>query len=235
MYRETIHHATGVTEGTASEGHATMLLTTALRREYAVEFTPAGGALITWTRRLFGTGEGSVVRAERSISLEPEMPVGNLSATTRLDLDLIAGDRHARYAEKDGRRVVTGLTWQIPAFTTARLRARGLVVEDGDRLRLSLTARLGLLAQLHRTRTTEPKGWYRPSAGDPYGAAGLNRPGGRAGMLRDGTSAATCACGALSAWGGDRDEARRLTLAHRREVAAAFIAEHLARVEAPGA
>ncbi|GHA94411.1 hypothetical protein [Streptomyces chryseus] len=233
MYRETVQHSTGVTEGTASERHATMLLTSAVRRGYAVEFTPAGGALITWTRHLFGPGEGSVVRAERSISLEPLMPVGALSPTTRIDLDLVAGDRQAQYAEKGGRRVITGLVWEIPAFTTARLRARGLVVEDGERLRLSLTARLGALAQQHRTRTTEPRGWYRPSAGDPYGAAGLNRPGGRAGMLRDGGSAATCSCGALSGWGGDRDEARRLTRDHRRAVAAAFIAEHLAPVPAP--
>ncbi|GGW99935.1 hypothetical protein [Streptomyces chryseus] len=233
MYRETIHHAAGVTEGTAHERHATMLLASAVRRGYAVEFTPAGGALITWTRHLFGPGGNSAVRAERSISLEPLTPVGALSATTRLDLNLIAGDRHTRYAEKDGRRVIAGLTWQIPAFTTARLRARRLVVEEGDRLRLSLTARLGLLAQQHRTRTTDPRGWYRPSAGDPYGVAGLNRPGGRAGMLRDGGSAAMCSCGALSGWGGGRDEARRLTRDHRRAVAAAFIAEHLASVPAP--
>ncbi|MFH8577155.1 hypothetical protein [Streptomyces zaomyceticus] len=235
MYRETIHHATGVAEGTANERHATRLLTTAARRGHAVEFTPAGGALITWTRHLFGRSEGSVVRAERSISLEPLMPVGALSTTTRMDLALIAGDRHAHYAEKGGRRVVAGLTWEIPAFTTAKLRARGMVVEEEDRLRLSLTARLGLLAQQHRTRTTAPEGWYRPSAADPYGSAGLNRPGGRAGMLRDGGSAATCSCGALSAWGGDRDEARRLTLAHRRAVAAAFITEHLAPVPTPAA
>ncbi|MGW8602983.1 hypothetical protein ACWGLB_29040 [Streptomyces sp. NPDC055893] len=235
MFRETIHHAAGVTEGAASERAATMLLTTAVRRGYAVEFTPAGGALITWTRHLFGRTEGSVIRAERSIGLEPEMPVGNPSATTRIDLDLIAGDRHAHYAEKGGRRVVAGLTWEIPAFATARLRARSLVVEEEDRLRLSLTARLGLLAQLHRTRTTSPEGWRRPSAADPYGSTGLNRPGGRAGMLHNSSSAATCACGGLSGWGGDRDEARRLTLAHRRTVAAAFITEHLARVAAPGA
>ncbi|MFC9341459.1 hypothetical protein ACFT0G_31095 [Streptomyces sp. NPDC057020] len=175
------------------------------------------------------------MRAQRSISLEPEMPVGNLSSTTRLDLDLIAGDQNARYAEKDGRRMVAGLTWEIPAFATARLRARGLVVEDSDRLRLSLTARLGRLAQLHRTRTTSPEGWCRPSAADPYGSAGLNRPGGRAGMLHNGSSAATCAYGELSGWGGDRDEARRLTRDHRRVVAAALVTEHLARVAAPGA
>ncbi|MEU0275554.1 hypothetical protein [Streptomyces sp. NPDC006307] len=230
MFRETIHHSSGGSVGTASEQHATMLLTTARRRGYDVEFTPAGGALITWTRHLFGPGEGSVVRAERSIELEPVTPVGALSATTRLDLHLIAGDRHARYVEKDGRRVISGLLWEIPAFTTARLGARGLVVEDGDQLRLSLTARLALLAQQHRTRTTPPQGWYRPPASDPYGSAGLNRPGGRAGMLRDGGSAATCSCGALSGWGGDRDEARRLTRDHRRAVAAAFVSEHLVYV-----
>lgn len=227
MFRETLHHAGGVTEGAASNRHATMLLTRAVRRAYAVEATPSGGALITWTRRLFGPGAVSAVRAERSIGLEPVTPVGALSAATRDDLALIAATPDARYAIQGGRRIITGLMWTIPPFPTARLRARGLVVEENGRLRLSLAAQLGLLAQAHRTRTTEPQGWYRPSASAPYGSAGLNRPGGRAGMLRDGSSAALCACGALSATGGDRTEARRLAAEHRREMTARFITDRL--------
>ncbi|MGW1353045.1 hypothetical protein ACWCQE_27820 [Streptomyces sp. NPDC002409] len=228
MYRETVTHAHGTTEGTASEQHAVMLLVRAVRRGYAIEATAAGGALITWTRHLFGPGENTVIRADRSITLEPSTPVGTLSDAVRADLDLIDGDRHARYDEEGGRRVIRGLLWRIPAFTTARLRARGLVVEEGERVRLSLTARLGLLAHAHRTRTAAPNGWYRPSAGASYGSAGLNRPGGRAGMLYDGGSAAVCSCGDLSAFGGDRGEARRLAREHRRAVAAAFVAERLA-------
>ncbi|WP_406501576.1 hypothetical protein OHA04_27540 [Streptomyces sp. NBC_01590] len=227
MYRETIAHAHGTTEGTASEQHATMLLARAARRGYAIEVTTPGGALITWTRHVFGPGENTVVRADRSITLEPFTPVGTLSDTVRADLDLIAGDPHARYAEENGRRVIRGLVWRIPAFTTARLRARGLVVEEEGLVCLSLTAHLGLLAHAHRTRTTTPEGWRRPSAGDPYGSAGLNRPGGRAGMLYGGGSAAVCSCGGLSAFGGDRSEARRLAREHRRAVAAAFVAEQL--------
>ncbi|MCY0957708.1 hypothetical protein [Streptomyces sp. H27-H5] len=229
MFKQTQQHAGGVTEGTASEPAARMLLATAVRRGYTVEATPAGGALITWTRHLFGATDGAVVLATRSISLEPFTPVGALSGPTRDDLALIGGDRHAHYAEEDGRRVIAGPMWRIPAFATARLRARTLVVEDGDRVRLSLTARLGLLAQTHRTRTTEPEGFRRPSAGDPYGSAGLNRPGGRAGMLRDGSSWAVCSCGQLNgALGGTRDEARRLTREHRRAMTAQFVTEHLA-------
>lgn len=226
MFTETINHAGGIAEGSASERHAVAALVRAVRRGYAVEATPTGGALITWSRSEFTAG-GNVVRAERSITLEPFTPTGVLSPAMREDLALIAGDRHARYAEENGRRVITGLVWRIPAFTTARLRARGLVVEEDGLLRLSLTARLALLAQTHRTRTTEPEGWYRPSAGDPYGAAGLNRPGGRGGLLRDGTSAALCSCGTLSAFGGDRVDARRLTAEHRREVTSRFVTEHL--------
>ncbi|MFE3378749.1 hypothetical protein [Streptomyces anulatus] len=229
MFKQTQQHAGGVTEGTAIERHARRLLVTAVRRGYAVEATPTGGAHITWNALLFGPGGGSVVRAPRSIELAPFTPVGALSATTREDLALIAGDRHARYAEQAGRRVITGPFWTIPAFATARLRARALVVEEEGRVCLTLTARLGLLAQAHRTRTTEPEGWYRPSAGDRYGSAGLNRPGRRAGVMRDGSSWAVCSCGELTgALGEDRAGARRLAAEHRREVAARFIAERLA-------
>ncbi|MFC8465972.1 hypothetical protein [Streptomyces sp. NPDC057250] len=229
MFRETIHHPGGVTHGHANERHAVSILTRAVRRGYAVEATPSGGALITWTRATFGPTADGTIRADRSISLEPFTPVGAISPTTRADLALIGGDPHAHYAEQDGRRVISGLVWRIPAFTTARLRARSLITEDeAGRVRLTLTARLGLLAQAHRTRTTEPAGWHRPSAATPYGSAGLNRPGRRAGMLHDGGSAALCACGGLAGYGSDRAEARRLTAAHRREVTTRFITEHLA-------
>ncbi|MGW7708292.1 hypothetical protein [Streptomyces sp. NPDC054771] len=228
MFRETITHAHGVTVGTASEQHAVMLLVRAVRRGYDVEATATGGAQITWGRMVFGPGGGVVVRAERSIELEPVTLVGLLSITTRTDLDLIDRDRHARYVEERGRRVLRGLLWCIPATTTARLLARGLVVEGEDgRVRVSLAARLALLAQDHRTRTTVPDGWHRPHAGDRYGSVGLNRPGRRAGLLRDSTSVAVCTCGELSAHGGDRADARRLATDHRRAVAAAFIAEQL--------
>lgn len=227
MFNQTQRHAGGVTQGTASERHARMLLVSAVRRGYAVEATPAGGALITWTRHLFGPDGFSVVRADRSISLVALTPVGPLTEVIRDDLALIAQERRARYASEGRRRVIGGLTWRIPAGATARLLDRGLVVEEEGLVRLALTARLGLLAQTHRTRTTEPEGWYRPSAGDPYGSAGLNRPGGRAGMRRDNTSSADCKCGALSAVCGDRTEARRMADRHRREVAARFVTDQL--------
>ncbi|MFG2404239.1 hypothetical protein ACGFR8_07845 [Streptomyces brevispora] len=225
MFRETITHAGGTTEGTASETHAVTLLVRAARRQYAMEATPAGGALITWTRHVFGPGGNSLVLVDRSIRLDPMTPVGNLTDTVREDLSLVDGDPRARYDLVKGRRVITGTLWQVPPFPTAGLRARRLVVEDRGRVRLTLTARLGLLAHAHRTTTTAPRGWYHPSA---YESAGLNRPGRRAGLLRDSTSAAVCSCLELSAVGGDREHARRLALDHRRAVTAEFVADRLA-------
>ncbi|MEW2071805.1 hypothetical protein [Streptomyces sp. NPDC007346] len=225
MFHETITHAGGTTEGVASEAHAVTLLDRAVRRQYAVEATPAGGALITWTRHLFGPGATSVVLVDRSIRLDPMTPVGNLTDAVREDLALVDGDPHARYELQQERRVITGGLWRIPPFATAGLRARRLVVEDRGHVRLTLTARLGLLAHAHRTTTTAPRGWYHPSA---YESAGLNRPGRRAGLLRDSTSTAVCTCRELSAVAGDRDEARRLARDHRRAVAAAFVTARFA-------
>jgi hypothetical protein len=225
VYRETITHAGGTTDGTASEAHARMLLVRAVRRGYTVEATATGGAVITWTRALFGPGANSAVTAHRAIHLHPVTPVGALVDAVRDDLARIDGDHHAAYELDRDRRVITGLVWRIPPYTTARLRARSLVTEQDGHVRLTLTALLGLLAHEHRTTTTEPEGWHRPHS---YEHAGLNRPGRRAGMMLSTASAAVCTCRALSAMGGTREDARRLGRDHRRAVAAAFVADRLA-------
>ncbi|MEU5834507.1 hypothetical protein ABZ820_12655 [Streptomyces diacarni] len=225
MFRETIHHAGGVTEGTASEAHALYLLRRAARRGYDIEVTKAGGALITWTARLFGRRDGEVIEEARSIELAPHLPVGAaLTDATVRDLTDIHEARRPCYADENGRRVISlnGFC-RIPPAATARLRARGLVAEDGDgRVRLTLTARLGLLARAHRTRTTEPRGWHYP-ADIGMASAGLCKPGRRSGLLYDRGSAAVCSCGQIAAYGDGRDEARRRAADHRREITRAFI------------
>ncbi|MFI0827240.1 hypothetical protein ACH4Q7_22605 [Streptomyces roseolus] len=216
MFRETVHHAGGATQGIASEAHALLILRRGARRGCHIEASTDGGVLVSWTRR-----EPRGALAHRSISLVPQMPVGTLTDAVLRDLAAVAGLRPARYGRDSiGRRVILAGLAEIGATRTAALRARQLVTDDrAGAVRLTLTARLGMLAAAHRTTTTEPHGWDRAGAL----SAGLNRPGGRAGMLRSSASAATCSCGQLHAWGGDRDEARRLGRDHRRDMARAFV------------
>lgn len=224
MFTETITHAGGVSTGTVSEDHARYLLRRGVRRGADVEATPAGGARISWAASSLTAG-GAPVRVDRAIELTPQMSVGILTATVRADLSCIEATPASRYRMDDDRRVIVCGLHRIPPFATARLRARRLVVEEQGRVRLSLTAQLGLLAHAHRTTTTQLSAWHRSV--ELYGSAGLNRPGRRAGLLYSPASRAVCTCGELSAVGGDRDEARRLATAHRRAIAAAFVASEL--------
>lgn len=167
MFRESITHLGGTTEGTASERHALTTLSRALRRGYAIDLTRDGGATITWTARSFGPGE-TVVSAPRSISFTPELPVGRaLTDATGYDLLLVDSVRDATYDPVN--RVITGGIWRIPQAATARLRVRGLVVvDDHNRAGQSLAARIGLFARDHCTRATESDGWQsRPTAVPP--------------------------------------------------------------------
>lgn len=221
MFRETVTHAGGTSEGTASEAHALMLLRRAVRRGYAIEATREGGALITWTRRDLGSR-----LVHRSITLAPQMPVGKLTDAIVEDLVTVDELRPAQYIENDfGRRVILAGLVEVGPMATASLRARRLVTTDDQApVRLTLTARLGLLANAHRTSTTEPQGWARPAdIGLQAVTAGLNKPGRRAGMIRSSGSAATCTCRELHEFGGDRTEARRLAHIHLHDVAAAFV------------
>lgn len=149
MFHETVTHASGETKGRASEAHGLLLLRRALKRGHAIQATPAGGASITWS--LMGHGGRAVVR---SITLAPHTPVGALTDDTARDLGVIDSAGTARYDLRDGRRVITAGLYEIPALTTARYRARSLVTADrADRVRLTLTARLGLLAHEHQAGT----------------------------------------------------------------------------------
>ncbi|MFF4408549.1 hypothetical protein [Streptomyces sp. NPDC001404] len=75
----------------------------------------------------------------------------------------------------------------------------------------------------HLTWTTEPRGWYFPSD-HPHpalrGSAGLNKPGGRAGKLYDGSSLALCTCGWRD-FADDRVGARWAARRHRERAGGA--------------
>ncbi|MFJ1606999.1 hypothetical protein ACIOHS_27050 [Streptomyces sp. NPDC088253] len=145
MFRETVTHAGGDSQGTASESHALMLLRRALNRGYGMEATLTGGASIRWTRVDVTTH--SIVL--RSVALAPELPADALDDATRARLALIGlGD--AQYVVHADRRVITAGGTEIEPFDTARLRARRLVAVDrNNRVRLTLAARLSLLALDH--------------------------------------------------------------------------------------
>ncbi|MDX3345933.1 hypothetical protein PV387_39390 [Streptomyces sp. ME02-6987-2C] len=145
MFRETVTHAGGDSNGTAGESHALMLLRRALNRGYAMEATLTGGACIRWTR-----ADLSRAIVVRSIVLDPETPVGDFDGATCFLLARI-GVGDARYAVHPDRRVIAFDDGEIAPAETARLRARRLVAVDGKgAVRLTLSARLGLLAHDHR-------------------------------------------------------------------------------------
>ncbi|MGW6460142.1 hypothetical protein ACWF94_30140 [Streptomyces sp. NPDC055078] len=149
MFHETVTHASGESRGHASEAHGLLLLRRALKRGHAIQATPAGGSSITWSR--MGHGGRAVVR---SITLTPQTPVGALTNDTVRDLGVIDSTGTARYDLRDGRRIIAAGLFEIPALTTARYRARSLVTADrADRVRLTLTAHLGLLAREHQAGT----------------------------------------------------------------------------------
>jgi hypothetical protein len=149
MFRETVTHASGESTGTASEAHALFLLRRAARHGYGIEATAAGGAVITWTR----TGIGGRT-ALRSITLTPHIPVGTLTEETIRHLGVINARVGAHYELREQRRIIAVGLYEIRPLDTARLRARALVTaDDAAPVRLTLTARLGLLANAHTTGT----------------------------------------------------------------------------------
>lgn len=145
MFTETVIHAGGLTEGTASEPHAFRLIRQAIRRGYTVTPTKAGGAVITWTAR-HPIRNGTTVEEPRSISLTPQTPAGPI--TNRLQADLLAVHRAgaALPCIQSGRTVIRTGAQCIGPAATSRLYAHRLVVEEGGRVRLTLVAYLALLA-----------------------------------------------------------------------------------------
>ncbi|MEV8396686.1 hypothetical protein [Streptomyces niveus] len=204
-------------DGRASERAAASLLTRVqARRGARVEPTRDGGAFIAWTVLRFGERDGDVVETECTITLKPLVPLGRLTQTIRADLDIIDAAPGRTRLDASAHRITTGFH-SIPPAATARLVERGwVVVEAGGSVRLSLAARLALHADAHRTTTSEPIGYYRP---DQAVSAGANRGGRRNGLLHNGTSRASCACGELSKYDDSRYGARIRARKHREETA----------------
>ncbi|MCF3960293.1 hypothetical protein [Streptomyces fuscigenes] len=149
MFTETVVHAGGTTEGTASEAHAFHLIRRALTRGYTVTPTENGGAVITWTVHLLGAGGHR--RQPRSITLTPHTPAGPLTDQVRADLHTVHAATGALPAREDGRPIIRAGLCRIGPAATSRLYAHRLVLEQGGRVRLTLMAHLALLAAQHAT------------------------------------------------------------------------------------
>jgi hypothetical protein len=216
-FRMTVTSADGtISEGTCGEAAARRMLSTAMRRGYRTEATLQGGAVMVRDIR------GGVVPRRHTVTLEPATPAGKITDTARRDLELIAS-RGASLLPNG--RIKAGYIYGIPPAATAQLIARGLVTVAGDAVTISLAARLAMLAQDHRTETREPKGYVYPSdIGRGHLSAGLNKPGGRAGKVYDGSSVASCSCRGWSYPAGDRDTARRKAHEHRQQATATMLA-----------
>ncbi|MEU1372018.1 hypothetical protein ABZ454_38930, partial [Streptomyces sp. NPDC005803] len=224
------------TTGALTEAQAVTLLRRATtRRRCTIEASRTGRVIVQ--RKVW---DGGTVPKVCTIVLDPVVRVAAITPTARGDLDAIAA--HGAYlvtgADKVFRelngRIAAGLVSIAPA-ASQRLIDRGLVVlgapyrstsngylpEMRTPVRVSLAARLVMLADDHRTHTTTPGGYGRPA--DSRVTAGLNKPGGRAGVTYDGTSGGSCSCGGWSGWYDGQDGARRAARAHRQEAAAAFV------------
>lgn len=216
-FRETVTDADGAAaEGTCSEAHALALLRRAVRLGYRVEATRHGGAVIA--REIpAGTDQWSPPRTH-TVTLEPVTPAGTVTAANRIDLGII--DRRGglrRPAQLNHGRIDAGLN-SIPPAAAARLIDRGLVTVDGTTVTVSLIARLAMVAQDHRTETSEPRGYHREQ--------GVIGPWRKGGCVYDRSSAAHCEC-RWSYPAEDRDDARRRAREHRQQAAAAMLADLL--------
>jgi hypothetical protein len=220
-------------KGSVAEECARRMLRDAPGQGIRAEATKTGGVVFTWEAPSRTPASGLQVS-----TLEPQAPIGRLTPTVREDLealDLYPAERvdeaEAGFRANVGR--ISAGVYSVPRGTSARLVERGLLVPAGESysttsnghlpetrtpFRLSLAARLALHAHAHLTTTGAPRGYYRP--GGEVASAGLNKPGGRAGMLHDSTSWAKCSCGSWSQFADTREEARRLARAHREEATA---------------
>ncbi|WP_331761029.1 hypothetical protein OG225_43150 (plasmid) [Nocardia sp. NBC_01377] len=211
------------TTATYDEPAALSLLRRAARRGFSIQAHRSGGFRIQWQAHRVGAPS-----TPRTITAEPMTPA-RLTATMRADLEDIAARARVRRAP-DGT-IRFGLS-RIPRAATARLHARGLLTAPADdpaRVVVTLSARLALLAEAHRTWTKAPRGWYRPAddirPGEWAFSAGSFRPGGKSGKAHDRTSSAGCSCKQFAEFAHDRADAARRARQHREAVAAAMLAE----------
>lgn len=153
MFTETIESPGSVSTGAASEAHALILLRRSCNRGYAIQPTPDGGAIIRYRKRHLGQPEPVV----HTVTLAPLVPVGDLTDSDTGNLRVIDGAKISRFADS-GRYtlpVIAAGMYEIPPAQAESLQARNLVAADSNgNVRVTLSARLGLLARAHEQLAT---------------------------------------------------------------------------------
>lgn len=148
MFTETIESDSSTTTGTATEPHALTLLRRACSRGYAIEPQRTGGVIIRW-RRIDLTTHAPVLR---SITLTPQVPADPTDYDLS-NLRVIASVPVVRLvdSEKYTLPVIEAGTYAIPPSQAERLLAQGFLLNaDNEHLRLTLAARLCLVAAKHQ-------------------------------------------------------------------------------------
>ncbi|PWI16011.1 hypothetical protein DI272_18945 [Streptomyces sp. Act143] len=147
MFTETVDSGSSTTTGTASEPHALVLLRRACNRGYAIEPQRTGGAIIRWRR----IDPGTLTPALRSITLTPQVPADPTDYELS-DLRVIASVPVVRLVDSERYTlpVIEAGVCQIPPSRAERLLAQGFLLNtDNEHLRLTLAARLSLVAAAH--------------------------------------------------------------------------------------
>jgi hypothetical protein len=153
MFTETVESPGNLSTGAASEAHALILLRRASSRGYAIEPTREGGAIVRYRKRHLGHPEPVV----HTITLAPHVPAGDLVDGDVFTLRAIDDAKVARFTDSDryALPVIAAGTYEVPPAQTESLQGRHLLAVDDDRnVRLTLSARLGLLAHAHERLAT---------------------------------------------------------------------------------
>lgn len=161
-----------------------------------------------------------------TVTLVPIAGGGGVTGPMRRELAAISSEPGACYLPESGRIRSSFLT-EATRATTRALIARGLVVVDPDTndVTLSLRARLLMIADRHRTETSQPTGYL-------YDAFGCRRSNKRGTLMRDPSSWARCSCDWFAA-GYDRDDARWKARQHREEALTPLLREQFGTGRGP--
>ncbi|MEU5497931.1 hypothetical protein [Streptomyces griseofuscus] len=148
MFTETVDSGSSITTGSVSEPHALLLLRRACNRGYAIEPQRTGGAVIRWRR----IDPATRARVVRSITLTPRVPA-DPSDYDLANLRVIASVPAVRLvdSERYTMPVIAAGSYEIPPSQADRLLAQGFLLNgDNEHLRLTLSARLSLVAAKHQ-------------------------------------------------------------------------------------
>ncbi|WP_457455759.1 hypothetical protein [Streptomyces sp. TE5632] len=160
MFTETVESPDSTSTGTVSEPRALLLLRRANRRGYAIQPLRDGGAAVRY--RMASSGRPKLFVH----TFTPTVPAGDLTDADRLNLHTIDEVKAARFTGTDGARAIAAGMYEIPPARAGQLAGRGLLAAEQDgSLRLTLPARLALVAAAHGRVDSSDRTTVRCSCG----------------------------------------------------------------------